>query len=324
MELRELIKEYSDSEYRPDVASGNQWVAATLTKALDDNTPVCTRWPVMHEPWFNAVITAGTHLDAKLTIPTELRSATKTLFEHAILQNNGVVRRKAIDTIVAAGWAAEVTDAVIEVLKSVPGDPWLRIRALFALGFLQHRDISVENALVDACENAWGRLQEDESTAAMATEVHAALFAIGDLFGTRDSDAKEHARSTRTKIATMLEGIAADPNSNAQVARAAAYMLTVTAQSRTVDKRKDLSQLLLEQLARHSDEVTKGLSRWTLGFRFAKSGGVRLLLEAARTDRLELPDDLDLDGLEITATGASPSSSPPPPAMSASEEAYAT
>ena len=63
-------------------------------------------------------------------------------------------------------------------------------------------------------------------------------------------------------------------------ARAAAYLLTVTAQPR-VNGHKDLSEELLEKLSRHADPVTARLSRWALSFRFAPDGQVRPFLAAA-------------------------------------------
>lgn len=291
-DLRALIAQLQEGEFRPDVANGNRWLALTLTQAIDQNTAVCTTWPVIEDPWFQAVIDAGRRLDVRETIPPQLRSVTRTLFEHTLLQNAGVIRRKAIDTLIAAGWAREVTSAVIEVLNKVPDEPWLRIRALFALGFLQHRDSDVERALAVACDTACRRLQQEGATPAMATEMHAVLFAIGDLFGVKG--AEDRARSIRTRISRVLK-LAAEPGTDPQVARAAAYMLTVTAQSREDDGRKDLSQELLESLARHPDPVTRELSLWTLSFRFAPDYSIRPLLDQARGP-LPGPSDLFLDG----------------------------
>ena len=63
-------------------------------------------------------------------------------------------------------------------------------------------------------------------------------------------------------------------------ARAAAYLLTVTAQPRSGGK-KDLSQELLEKLSQHPDPVTARLSSWALSFRFAPEGTIRPFLAAA-------------------------------------------
>jgi hypothetical protein len=70
-------------------------------------------------------------------------------------------------------------------------------------------------------------------------------------------------------------------------ARAAAYLLTVTAQPAHVG-RTDLSQELLERLRNHPDPVTAKLSRWALSFRFAPGGTIRPLLAAAEDG---VPDD---------------------------------
>ena len=56
-------------------------------------------------------------------------------------------------------------------------------------------------------------------------------------------------------------------------------MLTFTAQPRR-GQDKDLSEILLERLAGHPDEVTAQLSRWALDFRFAPDGTIRPLLDA--------------------------------------------
>jgi len=65
-----------------------------------------------------------------------------------------------------------------------------------------------------------------------------------------------------------------------RAARAAAYVLTVTAQPSEPGE-KDISQDLLERLSQHPDPVTSHLSQWALSFRFAPDGTVRPLLAAA-------------------------------------------
>jgi hypothetical protein len=66
-------------------------------------------------------------------------------------------------------------------------------------------------------------------------------------------------------------------------ARAAAYMLTFTAQ-KSVGKH-DLSEELLTQMRDHPDPLTNRLSEWALSFRFNERGKehqVRPLLEGAQ------------------------------------------
>jgi len=71
-----------------------------------------------------------------------------------------------------------------------------------------------------------------------------------------------------------------------RAARAAAYLLTVTAQPQESGK-PDLSQELLEKLRDHPDEVTARLSRWALSFRFGPDGSVRPLLDAPEYETIE-------------------------------------
>jgi hypothetical protein len=62
-------------------------------------------------------------------------------------------------------------------------------------------------------------------------------------------------------------------------ARAAAYLLTVTAQPSAGGT--DFSKEALEKLLRHPDPLTSRFSKWALGFRFARDGSVRPLVAAA-------------------------------------------
>lgn len=113
--------------------------------------------------------------------------------------------------------------------------------------------------------------------------MHASLFAVGDCFSVSGAEAR--ARSARDRLRPILEDLASmtdDPRATILrcAARAAAYLLTVTAQP-SVDGRKDLSQELLEKLSRHPDPVTARLSQWALSFRFAPDGAIRPFLAAA-------------------------------------------
>lgn len=67
-----------------------------------------------------------------------------------------------------------------------------------------------------------------------------------------------------------------------RAARAATYLLTVTAQPR-INGRKDLSEELLEKLASHPDPITRKLSRWALSFRWDddNNGAIRPFIASA-------------------------------------------
>ncbi|MEV0484363.1 hypothetical protein AB0I69_27585 [Streptomyces sp. NPDC050508] len=289
-EVRALIDEFQDADARPDIAAGMRWTAATLDAVVTEGVEVCNVWPANDESWFGTVMNAAESLGQDLTIPEHVRPATRRLFEHALLQNAGVPRRQAIDTIVAAGWAAQVATALIDVLTKERQESWLRIRALFALGFLQCRNQEVRQALVDACVRAAENLSKcdhPDEKPAMVTELHAALFAVGDCFGARG--AEKEARLVRERLRPTLDTLVRSDLLTAErtwpVARAAAYLLTFTAQGRGGGTAEDLSQVLLKLLAGHDDPVTKQLSTWALRFRFAEDdGSVRPLLDAARLD----------------------------------------
>jgi hypothetical protein len=116
--------------------------------------------------------------------------------------------------------------------------------------------------------------------------MHAALFAVGDCLGV--AGAENHAKNAREILRPILTYLAGTDGHRAAIlhraVRAAAYLLTITAQPGQ-DGRKDLSQELLEILCHHSDPVTASLGRWALGFRFGPDGSVRPLLEAAEKYR---------------------------------------
>jgi hypothetical protein len=112
--------------------------------------------------------------------------------------------------------------------------------------------------------------------------MHASLFAVGDCFGVtgageRAAEARDQLRPVLTDLATMDGDRAVRLR---RPARAAAYLLTVTAQPRTGGK-EDLSQELLAKLSQHKDPVTSKLSQWALSFRFAEDGSIRPFLASA-------------------------------------------
>lgn len=80
-------------------------------------------------------------------VPPEILPATETLLQHCLIQNVGVYRTQAIEALVAGGWTGPVAGALETFLDLEHTEAWVRIRALFALGFLQHRDRGVPDSL---------------------------------------------------------------------------------------------------------------------------------------------------------------------------------
>lgn len=286
--LRELIAHFerADSD-RPDIVTGLRWVAATLRQAMADGVAVCNDWPDVDDPWFEAVNAAAESLDQE-DIPSHIRPGTKSLFRHIILQNAGVERRRAIDALIAGGWTEPVARALGTLLHDDRVDEWVRVRALFGLGFMQHRDLGVVDSLTYGCERAVRRLKEqDDPTRVMITETHAALFAVGDCFGVEG--AEREARAARENLRPLLTDLVRNDltrePSRWPIARAIAYLLTFTAAPRTRRDEPDLSEELLEALKDHPDKRTQQFCRWALGFRFGPDGDVRPLLRAAEMRR---------------------------------------
>jgi hypothetical protein len=292
-DLRELITEFRDPESRPDAAAGLRWIAQTLEYVIDNKVAVCNQLPRIEEPWFTHVEEAASQLD-KLSIADHLVLGTKNLFMNMILQNAGVYRRQAIETVVTAGMTNPIAQALGYLLRNEPNEAWLRIRAEFALGFLQRANHHVEDDLVRACTSAYrnlglkGLAETEKPPRSQITEVHASLFAVGDCFGV--AGVEDRARSARERLRGILTDLAEATGERARImrraARAAAYLLTVTAQDRE-GTQPDLSEVLLDKLKGHPDEVTARLSRWALSFRFAPDGTVRPLLDAAVYGRIE-------------------------------------
>jgi hypothetical protein len=285
-DLHALIAEFRNPASRPDAPAGLRWLAATLEHVIDQQVAVSKDWPDVDEGWFRQVQAAADGL-ADRAIPAHLLTGTQNLFRHMILQNAGVHRREAIETVVTSGLAEPVASALATLLRTEQSEAWLRVRVQFALGFLQKRDSSVETALTHACEQAYAKLiqgegQPDGPLRSQVTEMHASLFAIGDCFGV--AGAEERARSARERLRPILTDLAETRGGRARVlrrpARATAYLLAVTAQP-SADGKTDLSQVLLEKLSDHRDPVTAKLSRWALNFRFDPAGPIRPFLAAA-------------------------------------------
>lgn len=285
-ELRKLAAELRDTTSGAD-AAGFRWVAATLEHVIEHHEPVCNRWPQVEETWFGHVQEAASELDNH-PIPPDLLPATKDLFRHMILQNAGMYRRHAIETVVTSGWNEPVARALAVLLDKEQDEHWLRSRAEFALSFMQTPDRPTENALTKACLQAFRNLKLDEipedvaPPRSQAAEMHAALFAIGDCFASDSS--RDRAASSREKLRAVLITLASLEGPRAMAlsdaVRAAAYVLIFTSQPKE-GREMDLSQELLGKLRRHPDDVTARLSKWALSFRFGPDGKIRPLLAAA-------------------------------------------
>jgi hypothetical protein len=294
-DLRGLMEEFRDPEARDDARGGLSWVADTLDSLIESGQRVCNVWPSTDAPWVRRVQDAAAALDRQ-GIPAHLLTGTKKLFLHMILQNAGMYRSLAIETVVTSGWSQPVARALGHLLEIEP-EPWVRIRAEAALGLLQRPDDgTVEEDLTRACNDAYQNLKIDEipqdgrpyeevdrPPRARVTELHTTLFAIGDCFGV--PGAEERARMARDALREVLAKLAEPDEPRAQIlcrpARAAAYLLTVTAQDSAVGE-PDLSRELLDRLCQHPDPVTRRFSKWALGFRWDKDdGSVRPMLAAA-------------------------------------------
>lgn len=284
--LRELIAELKDPESRPDAPAATRWLATTLEHVIEKQEPICNEWPDVDEPWFRRVMQAADEL-LDFGVPDHLLDGTRHLFLHMILQNAGGYRRQAIETIVTSGLATPFARALGAFLKNETEETWVRMRAESALGLLQKPNQWVEEDLTQACQSSYGKLVANLAAnqwvpRAQITELHTALFAVGDCFGALGAD--ERAESARDGLRQVLTALADAEGDRATLlrrpARAAAYLLTVTAQPKKNGK-TDLSEVLLDKMKSHPDDVTAQLSKWALSFRFSPDGTVRPLLDAA-------------------------------------------
>jgi hypothetical protein len=259
--LKNLITQYrQEATEAGDVAIGLNWVADTLEKNLTTGELVCNEWPDSDQPCLRAVRDSV----STLKVEPNIRDATTRLVEHAVLQNAGVYRRQAIDTLLAGGWAAEVTSVLEHVLEHHDSEPWLRCRALFALSFLHERSTRTARILVDAYRRALERLSNSILRGAIS-EMHAALFAIGDCFGA--PGAEEMATWIREEIDPTLKLLfkrSHEEDALARVARAAAYVVTVTAHVAP-----DSTWQMLELYRHHRDPATSRFCQWALDNRFS-------------------------------------------------------
>jgi hypothetical protein len=280
-DLQPLIAEFEAPEKRPDAYPGMQWVAATLRHVMASNASICNDWPHVEAQWMQHVNDAVRYLERQV-IPQDVLPGTSTLFRHSLLQNAGVYRRHAIEALVAGGWTAPVARALERFLELESGEAWIRIRALFALGFLQHRDRGVEKSLATGCQHAYANLK-GTPTPAEITEMHTSLFAVGDSFGATGV-AEEDARRIRESIREVLVGLIDEQLTTQDalfpVSRASAYLLTFMALPRKNDRQEDLAEILLKKLRNHPDETTRELSRWALDNRIDENGAIRPLTTA--------------------------------------------
>ena len=193
-------------------------------------------------------------------------------------------RRRAIETIVTGGMSEPVIQALTSLLSAEESEAWLRIRAQAALGFMQRFDSATQTGLTDAFLQACEILGYDRVlTRAQVTEIHASLFAVGDCFGAAGIEERAgRARdSLRSVLIKLVDSAVGRPEMLQRAARAAAYLLAVTAQP----GRNDLSRVLLQKLAGHPDPVTSDFSNWVLSFRFTADGKIRPLIAAAEFER---------------------------------------
>ncbi|MDQ7906328.1 hypothetical protein RB614_17585 [Phytohabitans sp. ZYX-F-186] len=272
--LRRIIAERG-ADPPPEVAAGERWVATTLRHAIDSDSPGCDDLPTIDEDWHRAVHKALKGVE-RSSIPDHLKAGTTKLVEHALLQNAGAERRRAVDTLQTGGYVDPVTRVLASIVQD-SDETWLRIRALFSLGFLKHPSLLVQQTLVDACVAAHERLVANPNPSTM-NELHTALFAVGDCFGTSPDVAGE-VRGLLEPLLRELVKEEAHNEEHALIARAAGYLLTVTAQPRA-GATPDLSEELLTDLSHHPDSRTAQLSTWALGFRFA-DGRIRPLFHGA-------------------------------------------
>jgi hypothetical protein len=273
-----LIAEFEDPANRQDARAGMLWTAATLRHVIANGSAVCNTWPQVDEPWMRHVEDAVRQLQ---DIPPDILPATETLVRHSLIQNAGIYSRQAIEALTAGGWTKPVARSFERFLELERTESWLRIRALFGLGFLQHRDPIVRASLAAACTHAYANLLENPTRIQIA-EMHAALFAVGDCYGAAGVP-EQDVRQMRNNIREPLEGITQGPLTRDErmypVSRAAAYLLTFMILPR-VNGGEDLAEVLLRKLRSHPDETTRELSAWALENRIDEAGAVRPLVHA--------------------------------------------
>lgn len=184
-------------------AGGYAWAASTLQAHLDREILPQHGWPLSDEPWRAAVERATAAL-AALQMHSDLLPGVQQLFQHVILQNDGVLRRTAIDTVVAGNASEYVAHALGLLLDDYETPLWLRVRAIFALGFLRHRTIEVKDTLVRAAHKSFKAMLESPSLSA-GVEMHDVLFALGDCLGARSPHAPRLATGAVIETGDIFE-----------------------------------------------------------------------------------------------------------------------
>ena len=278
--LEALLSRFESEGTNSDAHRGIGWVAITLKHVIKHDVGVCNDWPEVGESWMQHVNEAVRYLERQI-IPQDVLASTRTLFLHSLLQNAGVYRRHAIEALVAGGWTGPVARALERFLELETEESWIRTRALFALGFLQHRDRNIEHCLSASCHHAYSNLRDNPADATRIEEMHAALFAIGDCFGATEANEEDVGRMRESirEVLTELSSEFTTRNDLYPVSRACAYLLTFMILPREGGT-EDLAEMLLKELSRHPDSITRQLSSWALRNRLNESGQVQQFVRA--------------------------------------------
>jgi hypothetical protein len=279
-----LIEDFEND--KTEVREGLQWAAAMLHQNIERREPVCNDWPsppghlgeqikLVIDATKNLAVPGGLQTnpanDDNINQGRErLRAATQFLIQQALLQSAGVYRRRAVDTLRAARWGSTAVEVFASIASNDEASPWLRSRSLFAIGFLVDRDPLVHRVLYEACNTSWERLMNSERkdhTRDLVSEMHAALFAVGDCFGA--VEAEEQAKPLRRHLQPLVEEaveLRPDDERMRSVSRALCYMVAFTGWPGD-----ESSEDVLNKLSTHTDTTTQDLSRWALARRFRPS-----------------------------------------------------
>src|SRR5262249_49747858 len=148
-----------------------------------------------------------------------------------------------IDTLLAAGLSESVTRQLLWLLRDrgpLENEAWLRIRALFAIGFLQPDN--AEEGLRHVLERVAGRVIAGTTNRAEITELQETLFTTADVFGANASEDRAvliRGSEFRQRIQPILDDLANSEHikepGGRPIARALAYLLTFMAQSGRTD-----------------------------------------------------------------------------------------
>ena len=235
---QQVTASFPSNTERNAVEGGYLWLSATLSAHLSAEVLPEHGWPESDTQWAQAVQRAASSLDHLPSVNPEVLVGTKRLFLHVVLQNDGILRRTAIDTIVAANVSEFVVRALTALLDDKETPSWIRIRAVFALGFLRHRTPETQSALVSAVRHAAAELDHAHDNSA-AVEMHQALFSLGDCLGASAPRVSELAAATirdlRSELTLLLTHTATrkprgdcssdDLHTNRYVDRALLYVL---------------------------------------------------------------------------------------------------